>query len=436
MAAPANASATSVDPLLERALAALDDSGVAWCVLRGEDQLERPPHDVDLLVAPEGIRAAAAALADAGFAPLPLRSRHRLFAAYDPAEDRWLVLDVVTELAYGRPPTFRLPVAAAVLARRVRLHDVPLLELEDRFWTELLHVALDREDVSPPVARRLATLAEQIGGTSDGPVAACLATALGTATRQHLLALAANDDWETLRSFAAAAAGRPRRRAPGSTLLRRLRSRLGRSGVSVALVGPDGAGKSTVAAGLAEGVPLRSRRLYMGLQAGASIPGKTWTPPANAAPRRRRRPLPLRLARQWRRLFRLGRRSAAAWVALTKGELVIFDRFAYDAEVHWSNADGPGGRLRRWLIRRVVIRPDVVVFLDVPGEITFARKREHSPELLELRRQRYLELAARLEHACVVDGTRPQDEVRAKVTAIVWAAYARKHERRRPARVG
>src|SRR5581483_7465591 len=164
--------------------------GAAWCVLRGEDQLERPPHDVDLLVAHGAIRVAAAALARAGFAPLPLRSRHRLFAGYDAAEDRWLVLDVVTELAYGRPPTFRLPVAARVLERRVRLHGIPLLEIEDRFWTELLHVALDREDVPLPVGRRLGTLAEQIGGSSDGPVAACIGAALGRATRQRLLELA------------------------------------------------------------------------------------------------------------------------------------------------------------------------------------------------------------------------------------------------------
>jgi thymidylate kinase len=434
MAAPANVSATALDPLLERAFAALDASGAPWCVLRGEDQLERPPHDVDLLVAAGGIRRVASELAAVGFAPLPLRSRHRMFAAYDRAEDRWLVLDVVTELAYGKPPTFRLPVAAEVLERRVRLDGIPLLELEDRFWTELLHVALDREDVPLPASHRLATLAEQIGSSSSGPVAACIAEALGPATAQRLLELAARGDWETLRAFAAAgAASRPVRRPPGAAFVHRLRGRLGRRGVSVALVGPDGAGKSSVAAGIGDETPLRSRRLYMGLQPGASIPGKTWTPPAGAAARRRRRPLPLRLARQWRRLFRLGRRSLAARLALAGGQLVIFDRYAYDAEVHWENADGLGGRLRRWLIRRAVIRPDVVVFLDVPGEITFARKREHSPELLELRRQRYLELAARLGHAHVVDGTQSPDEVRAEVTDLVWSAYARKHGRRRRA---
>jgi len=434
MAAPANVSTTAVDPLLARAFAALDESGAAWCVLRGEDQLERPPHDVDLLVARDAIAAAAAALARVGFAPLPLRSRHRLFAGYGADEDRWLVLDVVTELAYGRPPTLRLPIATAVLERRVRLHDIPLLELEDRFWTELLHVSLDRRDVPLPVGRRLSTLAEQIGGSSSGPVAAAIDSIFGKDARRRMLELAAHGEWDALRAVTVSGTtARPSRRIPGFGLVRRLRGRFGRAGVSVALVGPDGAGKSTVAAGLVEAVPLRARRLYMGLQAGASIPGKTWTPPAGgAAPRRRRRPLPLRLVRQWRRLFRLARRSVAASVMLRTGRLVVFDRYAYDAEVHWSNADGLGGRVRRWLIRQAVIKPDVVVFLDVPGEITFARKREHSPELLELRRQRYLELAARLEHAHVVDGTLPPDEVRARVTALVWSAYASKHERRRP----
>jgi thymidylate kinase len=410
---------------VDRAFAALDAAGATWCVLRGEERLGRPGSDVDLLLAPADLPSAARALARAGFAPLPLRSRHRMFAAYEPTDDAWLKLDIVTTFAYGRPPTFHVRAVKACLELCAPVDGVPLLSLEDRFWSELMHVVLDREDVPAESRRRLAETAEQIE-PGRGPFAAKLAAQLGPETLERLATLVQRDAWDEIRAALPAALLRGSRRRSRRTMrLRRLLSRAGRRGVSVALLGPDGAGKSTLAAGLRESVPLTTRCLYMGMQPGASVPGKTWTA-SSAHPRRRRR-LPARLMRQSRRLFRFARRSALAWALVRTGHLVIFDRFPYDAEVHWANVSSPGARLRLALLRRVVIRPDVVVLLDVPGEITFERKGEHSPELLELRRERYLELAARLEQAHVIDATRRPDEVRSAVTSLIWSAYARKH---------
>lgn len=429
MAMLSDTSLARLDPAVERAFAALDAAGVAWCVLRGEALLSRPRNDIDLLVSPSDLPRATAALARAGFGPLPVRSAHRLFVAYDPADDRWVKLDVVTELAYGRPPTFRVPAVAACLERRADVDGVPLLAPEDRFWSSLLHVFLDRDDAPIETRMRLAATAARLD-PGRGPFAEHLSRSLERDVTGRLLLLAGRGEWNELRATLAAALpaqGRTRRKR--AARMRRLLSRAGRRGVSVALLGPDGAGKSTLAAGLRESVPLATRTLYMGMQAGASVPGKTWVAPA-ATGSRRRRPLPLRVLRQSRRLLRLARRSALAWLLVHTGRLVIFDRFPYDAEVHWANVGRPGARLRLWLLRHVVLRPDVVVFLDVPGEITFERKGEHSPELLELRRERYLSVAARLEHAHVIDATLPADEVRSTVTSLVWSTYAQKHVRR------
>ena len=429
MAALSDASLVALNPAVERAFTALDTAGATWCVLRGEESLARPRNDIDLLVAPADLSAAVGALAQAGFAPLPLRSSHRLFAAYEPTEDRWVKLDVVTEFAYGRPPTFRVPAVAACLELRTRSDQAPLLALEDRFWSALLHVVLDRGEASAENRGRLAEMAARID-PGRGPFAGHLRELLGPDTPEQLAMLVERDAWHDVWAIVADAV--PREGRSGRRRVARLRrrlSRIGRKGVSVALLGPDGAGKSTLAAGLRESVPLTTRCLYMGMQPGASIPGKTWTASVPASPRRRRRRLPVRLIRQSRRLFRLARRSALARALVQTGHLVIFDRFPYDAEVHWANVTRPGARLRLWLLRRAVLRPDVVVFLDVPGEVTFQRKGEHSPELLELRRERYLSLAARLEHAHVVDATRPANEVRSVVTSLVWRAYARKYSR-------
>ena len=429
MAIVSDPSSPALNHAVRRAFAALDAGDTAWCILRGEEWLARPRNDIDLLVAPTDLSAAAGALAQAGFAPLPLRSSHRLFAGYDPTDDRWVKLDVVTDFAYGRPPTFRVPAVAACLALRAITDGAPLLALEDRFWSTLLHVILDREETSPESRKRLEAMATLIE-PGHGPFAEHLNELLGLDALERLALQTRRGAWSDVRATLAEAlpgtSGRGGRRV---TRLRRQLTRVGRKGVSVALLGPDGAGKSTLAAGLRESVPLATRCLYMGLQPGASVPGKTWSAPVATSPPRRRR-LPVRLVRQARRLFRLARRSVLAWALVHSGHLVIFDRFPYDAEVHWANVSRPGARLRLWLLRRAVMKPDVVVFLDVPGETTFQRKAEHSPELLELRRKRYLSLAARLEHAHVIDATQHENEVRSTVTSIVWSAYARKYARR------
>jgi SAM-dependent methyltransferase len=64
--------------------------------------------------------------------------------------------------------------------------------------------------------------------------------------------------------------------------------------------------------------------------------------------------------------------------------------------------------------------PDVLLVLDAPGEVMFARKGEHSAEILEGRRQAYLQLADSLPQARVLDAVQPQDEVQRLATDIVW----------------
>jgi thymidylate kinase len=67
--------------------------------------------------------------------------------------------------------------------------------------------------------------------------------------------------------------------------------------------------------------------------------------------------------------------------------------------------------------------PDLVVLLDAPGAVMFARKGEHSAEVLEGRRQGYLALAARFPHSVVLDASRPADQVRTAALTAIWRRY-------------
>lgn len=176
-----------------------------------------------------------------------------------------------------------------------------------------------------------------------------------------------------------------------------------RRGLTVALLGPDGVGKSTLVDGLAATYPLPVRTIYMGMWQGAGRPGYTR---ADAVLAILTRPL-----RVWGRVAR-----GALHVA--RGRLVVFDRYTYDALLPITGSLRWLKRPYFWLLAHLAPRPDLVLVLDLPGEVAFARKGEFTPEALEAVRQGFLALVPRVR-AEVVDASAPPDRVRADVAARI-----------------
>jgi thymidylate kinase len=172
----------------------------------------------------------------------------------------------------------------------------------------------------------------------------------------------------------------------------------------VAVLGPDGAGKSTLVDGLRRSFPLPVRSIYLA----PFPPGAGNRLPVIG--------LGVRLLRLWR-----GWLTGRAHVA--RGRLVLFDRYPLDARVAPRRPLGRVGRLRRWLIGHAVPAPELVLVLDVPGSIVHARKGELDPVTLESERRQYHDLAARLPRAAVLDATRNADRVRREAIGIVWDTW-------------
>ena len=222
------------------------------------------------------------AIAPLGFARLPAWgfASHRFYLGYDASTDVWLKLDVVTELAFGPCFALRTDAAGACLRRR-RRDGVMVLEDADAFWCLVLHRLLDKADVGPAAAalRRLASAP----GCATSPLA--LEVERIVADRSlcaRLLDAAQRGAWDELAAHGATlevAWTRSRRRAIrrrcAAARLARRASPLVRSrrGMSVALVGPDGAGKSSAAAALARTFPFPSRTVYMSPAPIAPSPG-------------------------------------------------------------------------------------------------------------------------------------------------------------------
>jgi thymidylate kinase len=215
---------------------------------------------------------------------------------------------------------------------------------------------------------------------------------------------------------------------------------------SVALLGPDGAGKSTVSRALLDSSPFPCKVIYMGdnLEAcnfalptsrlfgylrkhrhdrnkeGAQAPG-----PSPATGGRRTRSLGQILWAVARLVNFLGEewyRQLLSWSYQARGYIVLYDRhFVFDFSLDGVDSDVPAfeRRVHRWILTRLYPRPSLVVYLDAPAEVLFARKGEKTPEELENRRQAFLHQATQFRNFVRVDGTQPLNQVCAEVSRLI-----------------
>ena len=405
--------------IFERADRALDAAGVRWCRLR-----DRHEGDDDLLIAPGDLPAVRTALRGVGFHERRHlgRGTHHSFFGYDSTAGSWAKLDVVTDLAYGPWQEWPTGLASPYLGRAHRVAHEWRLEADDAFWALLLHELLDRRDPGPRRLDELAGLASAARSDGDGANVARGALRSGPPP-DRIIELARDRDAQGLaavggrlrRGFTRRRAIKTRARRLSSALLRRF-DRLDppflRPGITVALLGPDGAGKSSLAARLGDGAPMRTRRIYLGLYGGS----RRGQGPVHVLGRRVPYGTAIRL------LPAMWGGWSRGWVHARRGHLVLFDRHPFDARL--ADASRGKARVRRVVLGHLLPAPDATVVLDAPASLLVARKAEHPVEQIEQQRQRYLQLAARLPRATVVDVSGPLGGVATRVSAVVAMALA------------
>jgi thymidylate kinase len=211
---------------------------------------------------------------------------------------------------------------------------------------------------------------------------------------------------------------------------------------SVALVGPDGVGKTTIAKRLVQASALPARYLYLGPNpesASHLLPITRWW-----VERARRR-----AASEATTGRRANGRSALSalravlggihgvvqqaldqgyrhWVArgfLRRGYMVVLDRHLW---LDYQPAPEPGRRApalrqraRRALYRALSPVPDLVICLDAPPERVLERKQELSQVQLEERRLQYRALDGKVRRFVLVDASRDIDAVLGDVMGAV-----------------
>ncbi len=233
------------------------------------------------------------------------------------------------------------------------------------------------------------------------------------------------------------------RRAAGTRPLARLRYRwpdiirLWRrirypTGFFVAVLGPDGSGKTTLIRDLAQSLGAAFRRTdIFHFRPGLLLPRST---PAPVSRPHAKPPRSWLLSFLKNCLFLLD-----YWVGylldvrpkLVRSSLVLFDRYYDDLLV-----DPQRFRFSRppWLskvARPVIPRPDLVLFLDVSeGRIT-SRKAEVSPQEVVRQRKAYRRLAAECPGSVILDGNLPYDEVLRHARSAILERLAGRYANRR-----
>ena len=206
------------------------------------------------------------------------------------------------------------------------------------------------------------------------------------------------------------------------------------SGISVAFLGPDGAGKSsTIAATSASLSDLFAHRQQHGFAPGLlhhlfRRPKSTNSDP-HAVPPRSAVMSMVRALGYWLPYYLLIY-PVTVRLALAHSGLLLHDRHLIDALVdpRRYRYGGPAGVVR--LIWRLTAKPDLIILLDAPPDVLHSRKQEVSIAETVRQRRAYLAVIQSLPNGYVVDAAQPLEQVVRDVNSLILHHMASRVSRR------
>lgn len=90
------------------------------------------------------------------------------------------------------------------------------------------------------------------------------------------------------------------------------------------------------------------------------------------------------------------------WKEVIRGEVLLVDRYFYDSLADVISQKKGGWRFVRFFLK-LCPTPHLPVFVDVPPEVAYARKREYPLDYMKWRREIYQRIFKHLENPLVLD---------------------------------
>ncbi len=417
--------------------------GLNYAILHGWQRLpEHLPSDLDIIIAPTDLHWLERTLVSSKVCMVNLlqhESTCYYFISVVPQKDHkvwFLPLDTATDYRRDGRVWFS---AEELFAGRQRWKDFwvasPAVEFKYLLVKKILKGAFP-----PHGARRLEYLADTLGKEADTLAEGLLGQRWGAQVMDWIR----NGDWEQVQAHVPAlkrALKWQRLRQDPLNPLRYWLPEIPRiwrrwrypTGLWVAVLGPDGAGKSTLIANLRQELGRAFRRtaafhLMPGLLRRQGD-GAPVTDPHGRPPRPWLVSL-LKLA-YYGLEYTLG-----YWLkirpALARSTLVLFDRYYEDVLVDPRRYRYGGPVWVARLLCRFIPGPDLWLILDAPEEAIVQRKREVPLEEVRRQREGYRRLALALPNTVLLDAVQPPEEVaREARDAVLTYLHARYVRRRR-----
>ena len=387
----------------------LDENGVRYCVLHSWENLpDELPGDLDLAVVDEDklkLLPVFEGLQQQGYVPIQTlhysgKGNAFVFFWTEASGGRTATIDVVSEHRRGG----RILATAEALVANRRRHGAFWTASPQTEFAYLLAKKASKRKASESQARRLKFLTEELGPSEAEKLANSFLP--GDSNRQAVESCidGSIDDFlqdAHAKLWRVSLTRSPWKLAPyfGMEARRVVRRWFEPTGVTVAILGPDGVGKSTVISGMIEplGMAFRCRhRIFH------------WRPNV-LAPKPDRGPVPDPHGKPARGSFTsmlyLSGFVLDYWVGyllrvrplIATSNLVLFDRYFHDVLVdpRRYRYGGPGWFSR--FLSRLVPEPDLVIILEADTESILERKSELAGEEIERQRKEYRDL--RFKHA-------------------------------------
>lgn len=432
----------------------LNAEGVPYCVLRNYDGLpEKVGNDIDFLVAPEAIDRFQGVVLhtarESGWTLVKHENRYGYRSYYLSTSrfDGLLHLDVRCPY-HWKGITFASD--DAILRTRVRRKSFYIpskgCEAAVSLVKDLLPYGRAKERYLERITRFSREDADNFCATLSGP--------FGKQLTSRLLGMVQAGDWNGVSGMQ-----RPLRRSllmralshrPWRQLINWARFLMGHlneclfhpTGFFLVLMGPDGVGKSSVAAGLQEqfvkklfpkvetvhfrpGMLPELKAVMRSLirRGGKVHEGRQGTQQEQGTGTFSEKMIWLLRLCYYTLDFVLGHLTIG--LARSRGKLVVYDRYYYEYMMQQSRS-----RLPIWLIRllgRMVPRPDAVVSLHASPDCILQRKQELTFEEVAMQLERYEQIARELPCAYLVDANSDLNAVVNRVAGIVLKRMAERY---------